>query len=95
MEHFPHSKLAILGDFNLPEAVWARDELGITVQCPDSSSAVLLASVCAFLNLCQLNSVPNNRNVMVDLILSNLCLNVERAEDIIFPNSMHHTVSLA
>lgn len=91
MEHYPDLKVAILGDFNLPEAVWSRDEIGITVQCPDNSSAIVLASVCAFLNLCQLNSVLNSRNVMLDLILSNLCMTVKQAEDIIFSNSIHHT----
>ena len=92
LEKYPNSKLVIVGDFNLPDAVWGRDELGLTVQCPETSNACIVANCYSFFNLCQLNPVLNSRNVALDLVFSNLLdISVSCASDVIFQNTMHHS----
>ncbi|KAJ8982416.1 hypothetical protein NQ317_017218 [Molorchus minor] len=87
----PSHKLVLFGDYNLPEATWSNDDVGVSVNCPQGSAALYLAQWFGFLHLYQLNSIPNSRNVYLDLLFSHdnsIILNL--AEDMLLPNSIHH-----
>ncbi|KAG5870383.1 hypothetical protein JTB14_004721 [Gonioctena quinquepunctata] len=82
----------IAGDYNLPQAVWSNGNLGVTVQCPISSPAFTLCETFSFLNLYQHNYVHNSRNILLDLIFSNLeSVSGLPAIDLLHHDSIHHT----
>lgn len=98
IEHFSDlyecNSVFILGDYNLPNFndfnslegdTYTYNQLlhGPTTEC-------LIAALC-FSNLAQANTVPNNRNVFLDLIFTNKCdLLVETAHDILVSCDSHH-----
>jgi Reverse transcriptase (RNA-dependent DNA polymerase) len=88
---FPDHHIVMMGDYNLPDAVWCNDDLGAVVRCSQASSANTVCDSFSFLNLFQCNSVPNDHNIFLDLIFSSFAdLKVERANDPLFPNNYHH-----
>lgn len=88
---FPSLDVFIFGDYNLPEASWLNDNLGVNVICPQASSAVLVAQSFGFLHMYQVNLVPNNRDVLLDLLFTNNKNTVaSKADDPLFPDSVHH-----
>ena len=84
--------LLLCGDYNLPLAKWYNDEHGIRVDCPPGNHAEILAENFAFLSLNQLVSIPNSRNVYLDLIFSHIkSASVTTASDFLLPCSIHHS----
>ncbi|KAG5881595.1 hypothetical protein JTB14_031069 [Gonioctena quinquepunctata] len=90
MQSYINHNSFIAGDYHLPQAAWSNGNLGVTVQCPISSPAFTLCETFSFLNLYQHNYVHNSRNILLDLIFSNLeSVSVLPAIDL--HNSIHHT----
>uniref|UniRef100_A0A6P7FC37 Neuronal cell adhesion molecule-like n=1 Tax=Diabrotica virgifera virgifera TaxID=50390 RepID=A0A6P7FC37_DIAVI len=81
----------VFGDYNLPNAAWDNDEYGVLVNCPGGDPAVDVAQAFVYLKFFQNNNVPNNRNVFLDLVFSNVReLNVIKAGDPLVDPSLHH-----
>uniref|UniRef100_A0A6P7GTK0 Uncharacterized protein LOC114342768 n=1 Tax=Diabrotica virgifera virgifera TaxID=50390 RepID=A0A6P7GTK0_DIAVI len=81
----------VFGDYNLPNAAWDNDEYGVLVHCPDGDPAVDVAQAFDYLKFFQNNNVPNNRNVFLDLVFSNVReLNVIKVGDPLVDKSLHH-----
>lgn len=91
LEEYPDHKLILCGDFNIPEAKWDNDNFGANVNCPENSPALSILNAFSYHNLYQVNSIPNSRNVFLDLIFCCSPIIVREATDLIFHNSMHHT----
>lgn len=82
----------LFGDYNLPDAAWWNDEMGVCVNCPQSSPATTVAESFAYLGLFQQNCVPNSRGVFLDLLFSNCgSVKTEHAYDLLWRNSIHHS----
>lgn len=91
IENYPSLKLMLFGDYNLPEATWNNDNFGVGVNCPQGSAAVFLAQCFSFLHLFQLISIPNSRNVFLDLLFSqDSNIQTSLAEDLLLSDSTHH-----
>lgn len=90
-DRYCDSDFLICGDFNLPEASWTNQDDGVSVQCPPFSSANIVCANYNYLNMWQVNSIPNSNGRFLDLIFSN-CKesDVSVAVDNIFGTSMHH-----
>lgn len=88
---YPEHKLVIFGDYNIPNAEWSNDELGLDISCPLNSMGMVVAERFAFLNLFQNNKIPNNRGVYLDLVFSHLRdIAVSASDDPLTNNSLHH-----
>lgn len=91
MESFPSATLTIFGDYNLPDTVWHNEVHGVSVSCQDNSPALLIAEAFSFLGMFQVNTIPNNRQVYLDLVFSHQHnMNILPACDTLLPNSVHH-----
>ena len=90
-ERFPQADLTIFGDYNLPNATWSNEEMGVSVICPEDSPANVVAESFSYVGLFQKNHIPNSRGVFLDLLFSNLpLLSVANACDMLLPDSVHH-----
>nr|CAH7757875.1 unnamed protein product [Callosobruchus chinensis] len=78
-------------DYNLPNVTWENDGYGLSAACRPSSPATELSNIFGYLNLFQVNSVPNSRNILLDLIFSNVNIIVNTPLDYLFENSLHHS----
>ncbi|XP_050508061.1 uncharacterized protein LOC126885523 [Diabrotica virgifera virgifera] len=88
---YPSLNIYMFGDYNLPNAVWSNDEFGVLVHCPGADPAVDVAQAYGYLKFYQLNSLPNDRNVFLDLVFSNYRdLVITRAGDPLLNSSLHH-----
>uniref|UniRef100_A0A6P7FD63 Uncharacterized protein LOC114328163 n=1 Tax=Diabrotica virgifera virgifera TaxID=50390 RepID=A0A6P7FD63_DIAVI len=77
--------------YNLPEAIWSNDEYGLQVVCPGTSSAIHIAQTFGFLQLFQRISIPNSRNIFLDLMFTNdKSVEVLLGNDSILNSSLHH-----
>lgn len=86
---YPDCKLILAGDYNLSDAVWS--DSGAFVDCPPGSPAGAVHSSFSFLNLNQVNRIPNNNGVFLDLVFSNLLgVGVSVACDKLLDDSYHH-----
>ncbi|XP_050516568.1 uncharacterized protein LOC126891435 [Diabrotica virgifera virgifera] len=90
--NFSDSLFVLAGDYNLPQAKWGNDELGLTVTGTENESVSIVANCFSFHNFFQRNEILNNNGVSLDLVFSNLeSINVTPAVDKIFENSLNHT----
>ncbi|KAJ3660224.1 hypothetical protein Zmor_004686 [Zophobas morio] len=90
-EQFPDFHYIIAGDFNLPNLVWDGNKVINDLAGSSRELYNMLNVTYAFLNLNQVNQIPNNRNVFLDLIFTHLKrLDIFKAEDPIFDDSHHH-----
>ena len=90
-ERYPGSSLVVFGDFNLPDAKWVYNDDGFYVECHEDYPACSLAESYTYMDMFQMNTIPNNRLVYLDLLFSNVSnISVLPAVDLIFPNSVHH-----
>lgn len=91
LQQYPASDIYLVGDYNLPNAVWSNDEYGAVVQCRGGDPALEVALSFGYQKLFQHNTIPNERNVFLDLIFSNVkdC-NVSSASDPLLNYSLHH-----
>nr|CAI5846351.1 unnamed protein product [Callosobruchus analis] len=92
LNEYTNSRLCLLGDFNIPDAIWCNDDFGIQVNCQEKSAALILQDCFSYYNLFQVNNIPNSRGVMLDLVFSSFPdVTVSEPEEPIFPNSIHHS----
>ncbi len=89
---YPDCKFCIYGDYNA-DTDWSNDELGVSLFNPDfESPASIISCTFGFLNLFQMNSVPNSRGAFLDLLFTHFNdVTVEPAEDLLVHNTIHHT----
>lgn len=102
VDAFPDSEIYILGDFNLPKAVWtdedlcsvavARDDLYLPPNTLDSIRTV--SDLCAFHNLYQLNHIYNINNVVLDLVLGHSRCNVQPCQPLVNIDLHHPPLSI-
>ncbi|KAG5896850.1 hypothetical protein JTB14_024189 [Gonioctena quinquepunctata] len=95
-EQYASANLFLIGDFNLPSAIWDVEDY-CSVASPQLSATQAeiddietISNICALLNLFQSNEISNNRGVILDLILSPLDITVMKAADILIPEDSHH-----
>src|SRR5699024_1400047 len=85
---FIDSDFIIAGDFNLPKVNWNDDFNLIRSECENFE---ILMSTYTFLNLNQVNKYPNNRNVFLDLVFTNIPnLDIQLTLDPLLDSSFHH-----
>ena len=90
-QKYPNFRFVLFGDYNLPEATWSNDAYGVTVNAPINSNAHMVAENFGFLKLYQVNTIPNDRGIYLDLTFTNVSdLVINRAGDPIFDASYHH-----
>lgn len=88
----PHHKLILCGDYNIPDATWDNDQFGLIAHCDINSKAFTLSNSFSFYNLYQMNNIANSRNVFLDLLFTHFNdIQVRPAQDLLLPNSAHHT----
>ncbi|KAG5889410.1 hypothetical protein JTB14_018284 [Gonioctena quinquepunctata] len=88
---YPHKKFLICGDYNVADAVWINDTLGVDVSNSNNPKASQLANTFGYLHMYQCNFIMNSRNRLLDLVFSNIPkLSVSKAEDTLFRSSIHH-----
>lgn len=91
-DKYADCKLVLCGDYNLPEAIWFNENLGLNVRCPDNSPALVILDNFSFHNLFQVNSISNSRGIFLDLIFSSFSnIIVSNPLDNIFENSISHS----
>ena len=96
-DEYPQATVGILGDFNLPHAVWENSNLSSAVRSvppavpAEVDSLEILSNLCAFHNLFQLNTITNISNSILDLMLfqDDSCV-VCKADDCIVPQDDYH-----
>lgn len=80
--------LILCGDFNLPNITWSNDEFGLSYSSPLNHC---LPESFAFLNLSQLNNVPNHLGKHLDLIFSNNnTFHITRSSSVAVPCDPYH-----
>lgn len=70
-----NGKIIVLGNYNLPNARWINDNMGVIVECAEGYPA------------CE---VADHRGVYLDLVFSNYQELEVSAVDLLMPNSVHH-----
>lgn len=61
-------KICLCGDFNLPDIKWQSDHMGVSALSGTSSQASVIVDFMAYLNLFQINNIPNVLGSMLDLV---------------------------
>lgn len=90
---FPDSSLFLTGDYNLRDATWSVDveDSSMIVDCNFSYPAVRVCESFNSLSLQQVNSVPNDHGVFLDLLFTNEELvSTTPPLDPLLPNNFHH-----
>lgn len=89
---FPESKICIVGDYNLSDATWSVDDEGsMVVNCPPSSSGVHLCESFNSVSLYQVNTIPNDHGVFLDLLFaSDVDIATSPCVDPLLSNNFHH-----
>jgi hypothetical protein len=82
-----NSKIIVLGDFNLPSLIWSNTTLPVKF---NSNIESYFISMLSQLNLNQYNCIRNHKNVSLDLVLSNVHVNVSNDPDPLLPIHKHH-----
>lgn len=57
MDDYPSHNTVLAGDYNLPEAVWLKDDLGLLVRCPNNSFANTIQQYFSYITLFQCNAI--------------------------------------
>ena len=86
----------ILGDFNISEARWLlqSDEHFVIQNASDNNLILQLFAFMSFTGWSQYNSIFNNNNRLLDLVLSNSTCVVERTDPLSLPEDNHHPALL-
>lgn len=92
MESYSPTKVFLCGDYNIPETTWSNNEIGISVDGPLNPNTNTLSHYLGYYNFYQMNTIPNSRGVLLDLVftLSNNVI-VRPAYDLLLPNCAHHS----
>lgn len=84
---YQSSKYIICGDFNCSSINWSSS----FAQVGMDSKADILINTYSFLNLSQINYIPNSRNTFLDLVFTNINdIKVSKATDQLSNESIHH-----
>ena len=67
-EKYPNDELVMVGDYNVPDAVWSTIGDTLVVECRPNSPALILAEHYNYLNLFQVNKTPNRFGTFLDLV---------------------------
>nr|CAI5852710.1 unnamed protein product [Callosobruchus analis] len=96
-DEFPDCKLCIMGDFNLPNSLWSKEQFGsyATALAAASHREVeclsMLSNMCSLHNLFQVNSVVNVNHSVLDLVFcQDLELSVLPADEALLEPDTHH-----
>lgn len=88
---YSHSKIVILGDYNLPNLTWKAKNCGLITNESENDSAREVLDMVNFLNFHQHNFIYNSNNRLLDLALSNYPkISVELSNDPLLPIDNHH-----
>ena len=98
---FPDSELCVVGDFNVPKALWINEDVcsraipNNDVYVPPLTLEIInvLSDLCAYQNLFQCNQITNVNNVILDLVLSHSSYNVIVAEPLVRIDLNHPPIS--
>lgn len=89
-DNYADAKIKLFGVFNLPEATWSDNLLGLRVASPVDSSELTVGQWYAFLHVHKYIFVPNEANVFLDVLFSNGdSLVVSRVQDMLNDNYHH------
>jgi hypothetical protein len=84
---YPSAKFIILGDFNLASNHWTH--LSLPINCT-SQVEYYFVNMLSYFNFNQLNHVLNVNDVTLDLVLSNVHLNISNDPEPLLPLDKHH-----
>ena len=88
---FSDFSFIIAGDYNLAHLVWENNKVNLDLLGNSKDYYDVINATYSFLNLLQVNEIPNNRNVFLDLIFTNITdIKVCAAIDSILPETYHH-----
>ena len=90
---FPDDIYLIVGDFNIPQAVWCTTSDSSVTKLMGNFGVPLVESISAFLSfnsLQQFNLVPNNNNKQLDLVMSNTECVVTCSGSPLIPEDKYH-----
>lgn len=83
--------ICILGDYNLPELQFLDDDNMGVLSVRNSAASDALISTMLLVDCCQVNTIKNVNNVLLDLIFTNNCDTVVNcAVDTLLPCDVHH-----
>lgn len=91
LENLKNHEMIICGDYNIPAAIWYRDNFGLKVECTENSPANILLNEFSNHYLFQANQISNSRGVLLDLVFATYDFNTNIPDDYIFANSIHHS----
>lgn len=91
---YPDAKVFLVGDYNLPDAVWSLEEnegsSSMIVDCNHVSPAINVCESFNSLSFYQVNTLPNNHGTFLDLLFSTEIINTEPCLDPILSNNFQH-----
>ncbi|XP_050516181.1 uncharacterized protein LOC126891046 [Diabrotica virgifera virgifera] len=90
-DRFSDCEFCICGDYNLPEASWYNLNDGVTVECPQHYSANIICTCYNFLNMSQVNTLPNLNDTFLDLVFCTQRDAVVSISTILLNTSQHHS----
>jgi hypothetical protein len=87
-----NDKFLKCGDYYLPDINWAMDDGSLIPSCVTSFKETLVIDSMSVLGLTQVNSIPNSRNVYLDLFFCNFSddISVLNCECPPFKLDVHH-----
>lgn len=93
----PCDKFIIVGDFNMPNLIWKESDECFTTYVAENIQGTHQFDLLDNLNLCNLsqyNFISNNNNRILDLILSNSNVSINRCDTLLVPEDNHHPAIL-
>lgn len=93
-DNMPNSEFVILGDFNIPDAIWDTQTINSDVHFLTNPSFNLLTnqlfSFMCYKDWSQYNGIKNHNNRCLDLVISSRPCLVHRARPLALPEDAHH-----
>ncbi|KAG5873852.1 hypothetical protein JTB14_030156 [Gonioctena quinquepunctata] len=80
----PDHEFLVFGDYNIPQ------ENSLEASCPDSSPGKVVNDSLSTIGLNQVNCIPNNHGVCLDLVFSHLITVVALAKELLMDVNYHH-----
>ncbi|KAG5897552.1 hypothetical protein JTB14_007268 [Gonioctena quinquepunctata] len=86
----PDHEFLVFGDYNIPDLIWTPQENSLKASCPDSSPGKVVNDSLSTIGLNQVNCIPNNHGVFLDLVFSHLITVVALADELLMDVNYHH-----